>query len=224
MPAALPKLTQSNLTSIESMQKKLNIPVVVICGVILAACGAKGDRTGYEYAPQMYHSVPYEGLSQITDEEKGQLISNREDGKGEFYNSNPHNPNMMNMRQPPANTVSRNRHGLLPIDIPKDSLLLAERVLENPLPENETVLAEGKELYERFCDHCHGATGAGDGLVGQVYLGVIAYNSAAIKDRGEGHIYHVITHGKGRMQAHASQLDPMERWKIVRYVQTLQKQ
>ena len=124
---------------------------------------------------------------------------------------------------PPANTVSRNPYGLLPNNIHKDSFALAARVLKSPLPEDEALVAEGKLLYERFCIHCHGAEGQGDGLVGQVYLGVTAYNSAAVKDQPEGHLYHVITHGKGRMLAHASQLSPMERWKIVRYVQTLQK-
>ncbi len=206
------------------MYQKLNIAIVITFCIFLVACGAKGDRTGYEYAPQMYHSVPYEGLSQVTDESAGQLISNREDGKGEFYNSNPHNPNRMNMRQPPENTVSRNRYGLLPYNIHKDSLELAARLLKNPLPDDGVVLAEGLELYKRFCTHCHGDTGGGDGLVGQVYLGITPYNSVAIKDKAEGHIFHVITHGKGRMQSHASQLAPMERWKIVRYVQTLQKQ
>ncbi len=206
------------------MYQKLNIAIVITFCIFLVACGAKGDRTGYEYAPQMYHSVPYEGLSQVTDEQAGQLISNREDGKGEFFNSNPHNPNRMNMRQPPENTVSRNRYGLLPYNIPKDSLELAARLLKNPLPDDGAVLAEGLELYKRFCTHCHGATGGGDGLVGQVYMGITPYNSAAVKDKTEGHIYHVITHGKGRMNSHASQLAPMERWKIVRYVQTLQKQ
>ncbi len=191
---------------------------------LLAACGAKGNKTGYEYAPQMYHSVPYEGLTQITDEDEGQLISNREDGKGEFYNSNPNNPHKMNMRQPPANTVSRNAAGILPTQIHKDSFALAARVLISPLGDDDALVADGKLLYGRFCEHCHGDTGQGDGLVGEVYLGVPPYNSAAIKEQPEGHLYHVITHGKGRMLSHASQLNPMERWKIVRYVQTLQKQ
>jgi len=209
----------------ESMHRNLYITLIVAYGGFLAACSAKGDHTGYEYAPQMYHSVPYEGLTQVTDEGAGQIVSNREDGKGEFYNSNPHNPNGMNMRQPPEGTVRRNAYGMLPINLPKDSLALAERILKSPFAENdEEVLADGKELYLRFCEHCHGTGGGGDGLVGQVYLGVTPYNSAAVKDKGEGHIYHVITHGKGRMLAHASQLDPMERWKIVRYVQTLQQQ
>ena len=40
----------------------------------------------------------------------------------------------------------------------------------------------------------------------------------------EGHIFHTITHGRGRMNAHGSQIDIADRWKIVRYVQTLQQQ
>ena len=74
------------------MQHKINIAFIIAYCVFLAACGAKGNKTGYEYSPQMYHSVPYEGLTQITDEGAGQIISNREDGKGEFFNSNPEQP------------------------------------------------------------------------------------------------------------------------------------
>ena len=64
----------------------------------------------------------------------------------------------------------------------------------------------------------------GDGLVGIAYKGVTAYNSRAVKNKSEGEIFHVITHGKGRMWAHGSQVSIENRWKIVKYVQTLQKQ
>jgi len=36
-------------------------------------------------------------------------------------------------------------------------------------------------------------------------------------------IFHVITHGKGRMWAHGSQVTPEERWKIAHYIHKLQK-
>lgn len=61
-------------------------------------------------------------------------------------------------------------------------------------------------------------------MVGEVFKGVTPYNSRAVKDKPEGHIFHVITNGKGRMGAHASQVSVEDRWKIVRFVQTLQKQ
>ena len=88
----------------------------------------------------------------------------------------------------------------LPYRIPKDSIELAAKV-KNPIESSDEVLKEAKVLYERYCIHCHGEKGMGDGLVGQVYKGVTAYNSRAVKDRSEGHIFHVITHGKGECGA-----------------------
>lgn len=195
------------------------ILVLSIAG-ILASCVAKDDFTGYEYAPQMYHSVPYEQLSQITDKEAGRWLTSRE-GDAEFYNSNPNNAHGMTMRKPVAGTVRRGK--FLPYRIHKDSLEAAAKV-KSPYVDSDEILSEGKVLYSRYCQHCHGAKGQGDGLVGKIFKGVPVYSSAALKDLSEGHIFHVITHGKGRMGAHGSQVGVEDRWKIVKFVQTLQKQ
>ncbi len=200
------------------------ILLLVICsGVVLTGCKSEGNNPGREYAPQMYHSVPYESLSQIKDEAAGTWLSNREDEKGEFYNSNPNNPHKMNMREPVEGTVARTSNGYLPYRIHKDSLAWAAKYLKNPLPNNEAILADGKSLYLKFCSACHGEKGKADGKVSEVFMGVAAYDKGQVKTATEGHIYHVITHGKGLMGSHASQLNIEERWKIVRYVQTLQK-
>ncbi len=204
----------------KSMKKYL----VVALGVVIAGCSASGDNPGKEYAPNMYHSVAYEPLKQIKNKESGMWVSSLDNGVGEYYSSNPNNPHEMNMREPVANTVRRSKFGFIPNRIHKDSFALAERVLKSPLPNTPNVEKEGKVLYEKFCDHCHGAKGIEPGKVGEVFLGVPAYTSAAIKNKGEGHLFHVISHGKGRMGAHASQLSIEERWKIVRYVQKLQNQ
>jgi Cytochrome C oxidase, cbb3-type, subunit III len=45
----------------------------------------------------------------------------------------------------------------------------------------------------------------------------------AYKSITEGHIFHVITMGKGLMQSHGSQITTEDRWKIARYVKALQK-
>ena len=190
--------------------------------MVLVACTAGKDDPGTEYAPNMYHSVPYEPLTQITDEESGSWVSSLDNGVGEYYNSNPNNPNAQNMLVPPENSVPRSEY--LPYRIPKDSFELAGRVLTNPFDSTAEVVSEGKSLYAIYCTHCHGDKGLGDGKVGEVYAGVTAYNSVAVKDRPQGHIFHVITHGKGRMMAHGSQVSPEDRWKIARYVQTLQNQ
>lgn len=119
----------------------------------------------------------------------------------------------------------------------KDSLEFASRTMKSPLDSSAAVVAEGKILYDVYCEHCHGATGEGNGKVAAGvpvdpsnpdvkkgnYNGVPSYKSDALKTMTEGHIFHVITHGKGLMWAHGSQVSPEDRWKIARYVKTLQK-
>jgi mono/diheme cytochrome c family protein len=105
--------------------------------------------------------------------------------------------------------------------------------LRNPFDSSTTVIAQGKILYEMYCDHCHGPKGAGDGKVAAgvtvegkqkgAYAGVPSYQSDALKNITEGHIFHVITYGKNLMWPHGSQVNPDERWKIAKYVKTLQK-
>lgn len=198
--------------------------LLIILGTSMWSCKAKDDFQGLEYAPNMYHSVPYEGLSQITDEDEGMWLSNREDGLGEYYNTNPNNAHYMNMREPVANTVKRSENGTLPYRIHKDSAEYAGRVLVNPYDSTSAFLTEGKVLFGLYCLTCHGETGQGDGPTGKVFLGVPPYNLGRVKELPEGQIFHTITHGRGRMLSHASQVSVEERWKITRYVQVLQNQ
>lgn len=193
--------------------------------MLLASCGASGDNQGVEYAPNMYHSVAYEPYSQIVDEDAGRWLTSIDyaDGHAEFFNSNILNPYRMNMRETPANTVSRNKHGWLPYRLEKDSLAMASEMVKNPLDSTVAVVADGKILYDMYCDHCHGPKGEGNGKVSEKYNGIPNYKSDALKNITEGHIFHVITHGKGLMWAHGSQISPEDRWKIATYVKTLQK-
>jgi mono/diheme cytochrome c family protein len=115
----------------------------------------------------------------------------------------------MNMRIPPKNVVKRNKNNILPYRI--FSIKLAELKLKNPYNDNDEIILEGKRLYNIYCQHCHGLEGQGDGLVGKVYKGVPAYNMGRVKNLNEGHIFHVITHGYGRMGAHGSQVDFYQR-------------
>jgi mono/diheme cytochrome c family protein len=223
------------------MQITKRLFIGVAAAAVLTSCGAGGDNPGKEYAPNMYHSVAYEPYTQITDKDAGQWLTSieysNEDGNGghgEFYNSNALNPHRMNMRTPPANTVSRNKSGVLPYRIPKDSIQLAAAKLVSPFAvDDQAILGEGKILYEVYCDHCHGAKGEGDGKVAEGvvvdgvqrtgYAGVANLKGDAFKNIAEGHVFHVITMGKGLMQSHASQISPEDRWRIARYVNSLTK-
>lgn len=216
-----------------------NLLLITLFGAFLASCQADGNNPGIEYAPQMYHSIPYEPLTQITEEGvPGGIISSSY--YSDFVNSLPYNDydgkQPMNELKPVKGTVARQNfisvtgtntvqkdQPLFFYDLHKDSIDLAAKILKNPLPETDEVLAQGKHLYLGFCTPCHGENGNGQGKVGKVYLGVPNYAVGRYATLTEGHIFHTITHGKGRMWAHKSQLNPEERWKIVRYVQQLQK-
>ena len=211
--------------------RKYSFAFIIIAGMALLSCGAEGDNPGTEYAPQMYHSVPYEPLSQITDREAGEWLTSTDNGEGgEFYNSNPHNPYNMTMRTPPPNTVPRNDAGNLPVTIPADSvgstywLDYASVNLHSPLDSTnaDAILQEGTALYNVYCVPCHGGAGQGDGPVGQVMKGVPSFKVGRYANMTEGHIFHVITYGRGRMAPYASQLNPEERWKVAEYVKQLQ--
>ena len=206
------------------MSNLRNTYTLIIVGIIstLFSCKKDNNATGTEYAPEMYHSRAYEPLSQITD------------NSTENYNSNPNNPYNMNMRVPAKGSVKRMTYNkslgldsekmLLIYHINKDSFDISGRVLKNPIPKTDAILEEGKVLYQRYCQHCHGETGQGDGAVGKIYKGVPAYNKGAVKMDTEGHIFHTITFGRNRMWSHASQVSVVDRWKIVYHVQSLQNQ
>jgi mono/diheme cytochrome c family protein len=202
----------------------MNLSKLIISSIFLVsffACKRDNNNAGLEYSPEMYHSEAYEPLSQITDKNNAE------------YNSNPNNPFGMNMRKPVANTIKIRKYnasfGLsksepLIYHINKDSFELSGRTLKSPFEKSDAIIADGKVLYERFCQHCHGETGQGDGSVGKVYKGVPSYSKGRVKLDTEGHIFHTITFGRNRMWSHASQISVEDRWKIVAYVQTLQNQ
>ncbi|QJD78117.1 cytochrome c [Spirosoma rhododendri] len=183
--------------------------------VVGSSCKRGHDNTGLEYAPQMYDAVGYEPYRQVKQ--------------------NDINPMGLNMRLPATGTVARPNYqtkfgtgdstsaDLMLYNIPSDSMGISERVLKNPIPQTEQSLADGKVLYGRYCQHCHGEGGKGDGPVAAQYKGVPNYSSDALKTLNDGHIFHVITNGKGRMWPHGSQVTPDDRWKIVQYVHKLQQ-
>jgi mono/diheme cytochrome c family protein len=62
-----------------------------------------------------------------------------------------------------------------------------------------------------------------DGVEHGMYAGVANLKGDAYKNITEGHIFHVITMGKGLMAPHGSQMSQEDRWKVAHYVKTLQK-
>lgn len=168
----------------------------------LSSCGKEDPNSpGVEFFPDMYRSPSLE-----------------------YYQTHfIDGDTMMNAKQPVAGTIAR---GYIPYTYPNtpEGYEAAGTSLKSPLPRAQQAQweNEGEELYGKFCVHCHGANGDGDGKVGQKLPGAPPAYSGALKDLPEGKIYHSITFGKGLMGAHNSLVNDLERWKLVAYVQKLQ--
>jgi len=182
----------------------------VTAGLLFMASCTNDDpkKPGYEYMPDMYRSPSYE-----------------------THSMNPNFKDSSTARQPVAGTVARGNSvysdiDMMPYPYPNttEGYEAAGKELTNPLEANEKNMAEGKRVYTNYCTHCHGAKGMGDGLVAQNNgPKPPAYSSDALKDLSVGKMYHTIEFGKNMMGSHASQLTATQRWKVVMYVQTLQK-
>jgi mono/diheme cytochrome c family protein len=145
------------------------------------------------------------------------------------YSTNPLFADSMSALQPPEGAVPR---GYEPYPYPntKEGYEKAGEELTNPVPKNDSVLAEGKRLFNIYCAVCHGEGGEGNGPITITSDGPFppppSFTSAQLKDLPEGKIFHSMTYGKlnTQMPSYSSQLNKKERWKVTHYVQQLQGQ
>lgn len=99
------------------------------------------------------------------------------------------------------------------------------KALKNPVGIDAKSLEYGKLMYETTCIVCHGPNGQGNGyVVGEgKYPMPPSLTTQRVRNWEDGEIYHVISHGQGRMWSYKSQLYPLERWAAVNYVRALQR-
>lgn len=183
------------------MKKIYQFLFLAIPALTLFSCGKTDPNSpGTEFMPDMYRSTSYESNSKNTL----------------FADS-------MTNRTPVSGTIAI---GHMPYPYQNDSLgyELAGRWLRNPFGASVENIETGKVLYGKFCVHCHGEGGEGDGhmvAIGKYPAPPPSYKGA-LKNLPEGKMMHTLQYGKNMMGSHASQLSSEERWKIIRYVQTLQ--
>lgn len=81
-------------------------------------------------------------------------------------------------------------------------------------------LDRGEKLYGQTCAVCHGAAGDGQGSIvkSKAFSGVPTFGEREIT---VGSVYHVIMYGKNAMGSYASQLTPVDRWRVAEYVMNL---
>lgn len=173
--------------------------------LLFSSCSKNNpDSSGVEYMPDMYRSPSYEDNS-----------------------VNPNFADSMTDRHPVTGTVPV---GFWPDPFPNtpDGWDDAAQYLKDPYPATAEVQQQGKAIFDVYCIHCHGKEGKGDGPVAQKLPGPPPpYSGPQLRSYTEGRIYQVLeyggAYGNNLMGSHASQLTVDERWKLIRYVQVLQK-
>lgn len=141
------------------------------------------------------------------------------------YQTQSPNPNFadgMTQRVPPAGTIAR---GYLPLALdPDDTGRAAAAALRNPVSDTDpTVRERGAALFQQDCLPCHGAGGEGNGPVAlKGYPPPPSLLAANARGLADGAIFHIITYGRGNMPGLAIQVEPDDRWKVVRHIRSLQ--
>lgn len=127
------------------------------------------------------------------------------------------------MRTPVKGSIPREKL-LYPIPETNDE---AARTLKNPLKKTYANLKRGQELFNIYCIVCHGPYGEGNGYVVPKYPQPPSLQSDKIKGyfaKGEeGRVFHIISRGQNIMPSYATQIDPMDRWKVAMYIQALHR-
>ncbi|NVO20986.1 MAG: cytochrome c [Bacteroidetes bacterium] len=178
-------------------------PVAVLTVLAFSSCDRTRNQKGYEYFPDMAHSLAFE-----------------------TYTPNKVFANGMTEQMPVAGTIPR---GIIPYQYPAtpEGRTLAGKELVCTLEVNQQNLDRGKAEFTIFCIGCHGPAGDGKGHLftsGKFTMQPASLINERMTIAPIGEIFHVITLGWNTMGAHGPQIRPDDRWRIAMYVKNeLQK-
>lgn len=186
--------------------KRTIVNLLLLAGT-LAALGASWmlhpdhTRRNFEVLPGMASSVPYDSFAQNPNYRDGKTL------------------------QPLVRGVVV--RGFMPLHYAAtpDDAKRAGLELASPVTGSDAALARGEAVYLTYCEVCHGLQGKGDGPVAQrgypAPPSLLAPNAMNMKD---GQMFHILTYGQNNMPSYASQVLREDRWKVIAYVRTLQRQ
>ena len=183
--------------------KRLILPAAAMFALMLTSCDRTRNQKGYEYFPDMAHSLAYE-----------------------TYSPNPVFPKGMTEQLQVAGTIPR---GIIPYQYvaTPESRTLAGKELVCPFEPTSENLTQGEAMFTRFCIGCHGVDGSGNGHLftsGKFTIKPASLINERMIAAPIGEIFHVITLGWNTMGAHGPQIRPDDRWRIALYVKNeLQK-
>jgi mono/diheme cytochrome c family protein len=93
--------------------------------------------------------------------------------------------------------------------------------MTNPIPANERSLDVGRKYYQINCTVCHGAAGAGNGVMLQYGVAAPSLVNERAVSLSDGYYYGMIRNGRGSMPNYA-RIEHLHRWDVVNYIRALQ--
>jgi hypothetical protein len=193
--------------------------------LVFSSCVKDENSYGYEYMPDMYRSPAietYVDYGEVRTWKSNDSIKNTQSAKLPPLGTIPYsggnvdaNYSLPYKRLPSLAMIET--HSLVSLEY-SDTDYEASTSDLNPLPMYESNVSKGKVLYERFCDHCHGEKGAGDGKVSN-HDAINPPSNAFSKP--DGQMFYSITYGKGVMGSHNSLLNQKERWQVINYIKSI---
>jgi mono/diheme cytochrome c family protein len=126
--------------------------------------------------------------------------------------------------RPPAGSVVQGFLPLLYAATPEGALRAGEELQAPDWEDDAAAISRGAFVFNTHCSVCHGAAGRGDGTVTKRGVppppSFMADNAVNMSD---GRMYHVISLGQGNMAPYASHVPREDRWKVIRFIRTLQE-
>ena len=207
-------------------------------------CGSSdGNHTGYEYMPDMAHSVAYEANvnnyyyhnTWSDDSTYHAMAAPRKPVKGTiprgYAGLNGRTGEVAeavkaNMQGTPMNSHVPYYYG----NTEEERTRAMAEITSNPYKYiSESEMAQGKTLYNTFCGICHGEKGDGNGYLVSDDNKDAKYPAAPsnylldeFMTASDGRYYHAIMHGKNVMGSYSDKINYKERWLVIHYIRSLQ--
>ncbi len=160
--------------------------------MFMASCGGDPNSPGIEYMPDMYRSPAVEAYVDYGQDpyyfEDSVVLKQR---------------STQSARLPVAGTIpfaANQEKAQFNFPYPYPNTLegyeAAGLELSSPIAFNQANVDKGKVIYDKFCTHCHGATGKGDGAVvtNGGYPQPPAYDGSQLGTLPEGKMFHSLVY------------------------------
>ncbi|MDD2528072.1 MAG: c-type cytochrome [Lentimicrobiaceae bacterium] len=181
----------------KSIRILFNLLIACVFALVIVSCDRTRNDKGYEYFPDMAHSLAFE-----------------------TYSPNAVFADSSTMRLPASNTIPREMIPYAFENTPEGRAKAAVSLV-NPLEVNDENINQGKAMYDIFCSQCHGTAGDGNGYLftsGRYAIKPASLLTEKMLAAPDADIFHVITAGYQVMAPHGDLIRPDDRWKIALFV------